>query len=261
MTAGERVATASPAASFGRQTLAQLGFELRLTARRGENVLATLVIPVALLVFFTAYPIGLPLGSRPVDVVVPAIIAVAIISAGLVNLGIATAYERSYGVLKRLGATPLPRSALVVAKIGSVVVLEVVQLAVIVAVAVGLLGWRAPSLDIALLAAGLVLGTAAFAGLGLLLAGTLRAEATLAIANGLFLAFVLVGGVIVPPAQLPDALAAIVRALPAAALANFLRAAFGGTADPGLSAGAALVVLAVWAIATVVIAARSFRWE
>jgi ABC-2 type transport system permease protein len=249
------------ASSFGRRVLAQLGMEVRLTARRGENVLATLVVPVALLLFFTAYPIGLPAGSRPVDVVVPGILAVAIISAGLVNLGIATAYERSYGVLKRLGATPLSRPALVVAKIGAVVLLEVVQLVLLWIVAARLLGWRPQSVDIAGLAVAVVLGTAAFAGLGLLLAGTLRAEATLALANALFLAFVLVGGVVVAPSQLPEALAAIVRALPAAALADALRAALGGPADPALSGAAPLIVLAGWAVAVVGLAARSFRWE
>lgn len=247
--------------SFGRRAIAQLAMEVRLTARRGENVLATLVVPVALLVFFTAYPIGLPAGVRAVDAVVPGILAVAIISAGLVNLGIATGYERSYGVLKRLGATPLSRPALVAAKIGAVVLLEVVQLALLAAVAAGVLGWRPAGVDVVTLVAALVLGTAAFAGLGLLLAGTLRAEATLALANALFLAFVLVGGVVVAPAQLPDALAAVARALPAAALADALRGALGGPADPALAGSAPLLVLAGWAIAAIGLAGRLFRWE
>ncbi|HEU4673540.1 MAG TPA: ABC transporter permease [Candidatus Limnocylindrales bacterium] len=240
---------------------AQLGMELRLTARRGENVLATLVIPIALLVFFVAYPIGLPPGSRAVDAVVPAIVAVAIISAGLVNLGIATGYERAYGVLKRLGASPLSRPALVVAKIGAVVVLEVVQLALIALVAFGLLGWRPGGVDVPTLVAALVLGTACFAGLGLLLAGTLRAEATLALANALFLGFVLVGGVVVPPDGLPAALAALARALPGGALADALRVALGGQADPGLPGAAPLVVLGIWTLVTVGGAVRLFRWE
>jgi ABC-2 type transport system permease protein len=235
--------------------------EVRLTARRGENVLATLVVPVALLLFFVAYPIGLAAGVRAVDAVVPGILAVAIISAGLVNLGIATAYERSYGVLKRLGATPLSRPALVVAKIGAVVVLEIVQLLILVAVASVLLGWRPGAIDVVGLAAALVLGTAAFAGLGLLLAGTLRAEATLALANGLFLAFVLVGGVVVPPEQLPATLAAVARALPAGALATALRASLGGPVDPLLGEGAALAILAGWAVAIVALTAARFRWE
>jgi len=249
------------AAPFGRRVFAQLGFELVLTARRGENVLATLVVPVALLVFFVAYPIGLPPGVRAVDAVVPGILAVAIIAAGLVNLGIATAYERAYGVLKRLGASPLSRPALVVAKIAAVVVLELVQLALLAVVAVGVLGWRPPSIDVPTLLVALVLGTAAFAGLGLLLAGTLRAEATLALANALFLAFVLVGGVVVPPTGLPDALAAIARALPAAALADALRGALGGPTDPGLAGATPLAVLAIWAVVAVGLAARLFRWD
>lgn len=249
------------AASFARRAFAQLAMELRLTARRGENVLATLVVPVALLLFFVAYPIGLPSEVRAVDAVVPGILAVAIISAGLVNLGIATAYERSYGVLKRLGATPLSRRALVVAKIGAVVALEIVQLLVLVAVATVLLGWRPAAVDLVGVVAALILGTAAFAGLGLLLAGTLRPEATLALANGLFLAFALVGGVVVPPEQLPVALAAVARALPAGALATALRTFLGGSVDPLLGGNAALAILAGWGVAIVALAAARFRWE
>ncbi len=248
------------AAPLATRIAAQLGMELRLTARRGENVLATLVVPAALLVFFVAYPIGLPAGARAVEAVVPAIVAVAIISAGLVNLGIATAYERAYGVLKRLGASPLSRPSLVVAKVGAVVVLETVQLVVIVAVG-GLLGWRPASVDAVAVVVALVLGTACFSGLGLLLAGTLRAEATLALANALFLAFVLVGGVVVPPDGLPAALGAVSRALPAAALADALRAALGGPTDPGLPGAAPFVVLAIWTAIAVGAAVRLFRWE
>jgi ABC-2 type transport system permease protein len=255
--ARDGIASASP---FGTRLLSQLAMELRLTARRGENVLATIVVPIALLAFFVAYPIGLPYG-RAVETVVPAIVAVAVIAAGLVNLGIATAYERSFGVLKRLGASPLSRPALVLAKIGSVVVLEIVQLALIVLVAIGLFGWRPPAVDGPSLLVALVLGTACFSGLGLLLAGTLRAEATLALANGLFLAFVLVGGVVVPAAALPAALGAIARVLPAAALADALRAALGGPVDPALAGAAPLVVLGAWSVLIVAAASRLFRWE
>ncbi len=249
------------AASFPVRTLAQLAMELRLTARRGENVLATIVIPLALLVFFTAYPIGLPATVRPVDVVTPGILAVAIISAGLVNLGIATAYERSYGVLKRLGASALSRPALVVAKIGAVLALEAVQVVLVLLVAWLALGWRPATIDPATVVVGLVLGTTTFASLGLLLAGTLRAEATLALANGLFLAFVLVGGVVVPTDQLPQAVAAIARALPAAALADVLRTGLGGPPDPALPTSAAIVVLGIWAVVLALVTVRRFRWE
>ena len=181
--------------------------ELRLTARRGENVLVTIVIPVIVLVFFSSLSI-LPTGAAsPVDFLLPGAMALAIIATSLVNLGIATAYERHYGVLKRLGGSPLTRSGLLSAKMLAVLVVEVAQIALLVAVAAGVLGWRpAPSTSILLVAIGLLLGTAAFAGLGLFLAGALRAEATLALANGLFLGFLLLGGIILPISHLPPAL-------------------------------------------------------
>ncbi|MEO8273573.1 MAG: ABC transporter permease, partial [Chloroflexota bacterium] len=78
--------------------------ELRLTARRGENVLVTLIIPVAVLLFFAGTSV-VPFAGDPVGFLLPGTIALGIVAAGLVNLGIATAYERSYGVLKRLGGS------------------------------------------------------------------------------------------------------------------------------------------------------------
>ena len=100
--------------------------ELRLTARRAENLLAMLVIPVAVLVFFAS--LGIPAGaSNHVAFLLPGVVALAIVASGLVNLGIATAYERQYGVLKRLGGSPLTRTQLIVAKAATVLVFVLVQ--------------------------------------------------------------------------------------------------------------------------------------
>jgi ABC-2 type transport system permease protein len=240
--------------------------ELRLTARRGENVLVTLVIPVAVLLFFggAAVPPGLPGG--PADHLLPGTIALAIVAAGLVNLGIATAYERSYGVLKRLGGAPLPRWGLLAAKAGALLVLELVQVLVLVAVAVAAFGWApGPAWSPILAAVAIVLGTVAFAALGLLLAGTLRAEATLALANGLFLAFLMLGGLVMQVQQLPPFLQPVATVLPATALAELLRQALDSgvpvvPGQPGTAAGP-LGILAAWATGAAVLAVRFFRWD
>src|ERR1700675_5077790 len=184
--------------------MAQTGMELRLTARRGENVLVTIVIPVVVLLFFASVSV-LPSGSgRPVDFLLPGTLALAVIATSLVSLGIATAYERNYGVLKRLGGSPLTRGGLLVAKMSAVLVVEVAQVALLIAIALIALGWRpGPGASVVVLVVALLLGTLAFAGLGLLMAGALRAEATLALANALFIAFLLLGGIIIPVANLP----------------------------------------------------------
>jgi ABC-2 type transport system permease protein len=232
--------------------------ELRLTTRRGENILVTLVIPTAVLLFFASVGIVPGIAGRPVDFLLPGALALAVIASGLVNLGIATAYERSYGVLKRLGGSPLPRWGLVAAKIAAVLALEVLQVILLVAVAWATLDWRpVPGLSVALAVAGLLLGTLAFAGLGLLMAGTLRAEATLAGANALFLVFLMLGGIVLPVDHLPDALQAVARALPASALADVLRTALTGTGDALVPLG----ILAAWGVVTAVAAVRLFRWE
>ena len=247
----------APAASLP-SIATRLGVELRLTGRRAENLLAMLVIPVAVLVFFGW--LGIPAtGAEPVVVLLPGVLALAIVASGLVNLGIATAYERHYGVLKRLGGTPLTRGQLVVAKVGAVLAFEVLQVALLLAIAAGPLGWSpAGSVNPALLVGAVLLGTAAFAGLGLLLAGTLRAEATLALANGLFLASLILGGIVQPLDQLPGPLAAVAGLLPGAALADTLRVALGSAAG---DVTASLAVLAAWAVALPVAAARTFHWE
>ncbi len=247
------------AAPGWRATLALAGFELRLTSRRAENLLVTIVIPAVVLVFFTAIPIRSS-GDVPAVVwLLPGAIALAAIATGMVSLGIATGYERSYGVLKRLGGTPIPRSALPVAKILSVLALEALQVALLVAIAATVLGWSPGAGWSPLLAVGaLLLGTAAFAGLGLAMAGTLRAEATMALANGLFLACLLLGGIIVPLDRLPAPVAAAASLLPAAPLSETLRIALGAATG---DATGPLVVLAAWAVGSVAFAVRAFRWD
>jgi ABC-2 type transport system permease protein len=236
--------------------VAQLRVELLLVARRGEALLVTMAVPPVLLVFLASVPL-LPTGDEaPIAFLLPGMIALAVIANAMVALGIGTAYERHYGVLKRLGALPGSRLTLVAAKTLAVLVVEVVQVIVLVVVA-AVLGWK-PAGDPLAVALALVLGTGAFAGIGLLLAGTLRAEVTLALANGLFLAFLLLGGIVVPTTHLPGALADLARWLPAGALSEALRDGMGG--HGGISSGA-LLPLAVWAAVALAAAAVAFRPE
>ena len=238
-----------------RRVRAQTGAEIRMTLRRGESVLLTLGIPVLLLVFFSLVDVLPHDTDEPVDFLAPGILALAVMSTAMVGLAIATGFERGYGVLKRLGATPLGRPALLGAKTLSILAVEAVQVAVLVPVAL-LLGWD-PDADIAAVLGAVLLGTVAFAGLGLLMAGTLPALTVLALANALYLVLLLLGGMVVPLDELPVALRDVAEALPAAALAEILHDAMTGAA-----AGAGpWVVLGCWAVAAPVAAALTFRWE
>jgi ABC-2 type transport system permease protein len=234
--------------------------ELRLTARRGENLLAVVVIPAVVLVFFASVDVlPVPAASTRVEALLPGTMALAVIATGLVNLGIATAYERTYGVLKRLGGSPLGRSGVVAAKLLAVLLIETLVILVLVLLAVGWFAWR-PGNAASLLgvAATVILGTAAFAGLGLAMAGALRAEATLALANGLFVVFLLLGGTLVAADRLPAPLATIAAVLPASALTEAFRITLG--ASDGSLVGP-LAVLFAWAVAAILIAVRTFRWD
>jgi ABC-2 type transport system permease protein len=237
---------------------AQLGAELRLTARRGDSLLLNLAIPVGLLVFFSLVDVlPKPAGTRhPVQFLTPGLIALAVMSTAMVSLGIATGFERQYGVLKRLGSTPLGRGRLLGAKIASVAAVEVVQVTILVVVGL-ILGWD-PGGTLALAVPAVVLATSAFSGLGLLMAGTLKGEVTLAAANGFYLLLLLLGGMIFPLSKLPSGLRDAAQALPAGALSDALHGA--------LTAGASVparswIVLAAWAVAAPVVAAWAFRWE
>ncbi len=241
-----------------RALRAQTAAELRLTLRRGDAVLLTLAIPVGLLVFFSLVQVlPKPVGVRhPVTFLAPGVLALAVMSTAMVSLGIATGFERQHGVLKRLGSTPLGRPALLAAKTGATLAVEVLQAVVLVAVALGL-GWH-PGGDPALAVAAGALATVAFAGVGLLMAGALRAEVTLAAANGLYLALLLLGGMVFPLAQLPSGLRQAAEALPAGALS----AALHGSLTAGAGAPAwSWVVLAAWAVGAPLAAAATFRWE
>jgi ABC-2 type transport system permease protein len=238
-----------------RRVVAQTRVELALTLRRGESVLLSLGIPILLLVFFSTVDVLPTNTAEPIDFLAPGVLALAVMSTAMVGLGIATGFERQYGVLKRLGATPLGRPALLAAKTAAILCVEVLQAIVLVAVAV-VLGWR-PSGSVAAVAAAMLLATVGFAGLGLLMAGRLRGEAVLAAANGLYLVLLLLGGMVIPVAKLPGALRALSRALPAAALSDVLHA--GTTAGP--VPGRAWLVLVTWAVAAPLAAAATFRWE
>jgi ABC-2 type transport system permease protein len=247
------------AASTGAMLRAQTLMELRLLARNGEQLLLTLVIPLVLLVMGTRSDEIVDLGAgRPIDIITPGVLALAILSTSFTSLAIGTGFERRYGVLKRLGASPLPRWGLMVGKIGAVLVVEVVQLGVLTVVA-GLVGWQprggAPAFGWLVLLA--LLGTAAFGALGLLIAGTLRAEATLAVANLVYVILLVGGGLIVPLERYPGGTHRVLELLPSGALGQGLRDAFHG-GSPGLLP---VVVLLVWALIAGLLTARTFRWE
>jgi ABC-2 type transport system permease protein len=244
-----------------RALIAQTGAEVYMTLRRGETLLLTVGIPVVFLLFFSTVHVVSTPHQKAVDFFVPGILALAVMSTAMVSLGIATGFERGYGVLKRLGSTPLGRPRLLGAKIATVVLVEILQAAVLVAVGFGL-GWNpgghGPG-GAALAAVGAaLLGTVAFGGVGLFMAGKLKAEVNLAAANGLYLVLLLLGGMVVPISKLPGGVAAVAKLLPADALAAGLHAALGsGSTVPTSS----WVVLAVWAAAAPLAAALSFRWE
>lgn len=241
-------------APWAAAVIAQAGVEARLAARRGENLLAMVGVPIAVLLFFGVFV----LARDAVGAGLPGTLALAIVASGLVNLGIATAYERGYGVLKRLGGSPLGGSGMVAAKLGVVLGIALAQVGGLIAVAALVFGWRpGPEASLPGVVVTTLLGAATFAGLGLTIASTFRPEAALVVANVLFLLALGFGGALVPIVDFPAPLAGALRVLPTGALSEAFAAALGS----GGSLAAPLAIVAAWAIGSLLVAARTFRWD
>jgi ABC-2 type transport system permease protein len=235
---------------------AQTKAELVLLLRNGEQVLLTLVIPLGLLVVLTKVDfVNVPGGGSRPGFFVPGVLALAVMSAAFTGQAIGVGFERQYGVLKRLGATPLPRSVLLGGKTLAVLAVELLQVALISTVG-RLLGWH-PHGSFAVAVLMIALGTAAFSGLGLLLGGTLRGLTTLAAANLLWFVLLALGGVLYPLSKLGGA-EPVLRLLPTAALSHGLRAVLRD--GSGLPVGDA-IALVVCAVVSLAAASRFFRWE
>jgi ABC-2 type transport system permease protein len=233
---------------------AQAGLEWRLLMTNGEQVLLTLIIPIVVLVAVTQ------LDLADIDAATPGVMALAVLSSAFTATAIATGFERRSGVLKFLGSTPLARSGLLVGKVTATAAVIVVQL-LLIGAAAALMGWEPAAASPPALLLAVALGTAALGSWGFALAGLLRAEATLAVANGIFLLLMLAGGTVLPTDRLPGPLAAVVQLLPSAALGDALRALL----DPALAGAgtpwADLGVLTLWAVTGTAVAIRTFRWE
>ncbi len=244
------------AAPLARMIAAQAVLETRMLLRNGEQLLLTVNIPTLLLVLFSTVDVVDTGDGEAVDFLAPGILALAVMSTAFTGQAIATGFERRYGVLKRLAASPLPRWGLMTAKTLSVLVTEVLQVILVAVIALAL-GWSPQGSPVAVFLL-LALGTAAFSGLGLLMAGTLKAEATLAAANLVFLLLLVGGGVVVPLDKFPDAAQDVLGLLPVSALSDGLRDVLQHGA--GMPWGDA-AILAVWAVAGLAAAGTFFRWE
>ncbi|MEU0441636.1 MULTISPECIES: ABC transporter permease [unclassified Streptomyces] len=235
---------------------AQAALETRMLLRNGEQLLLTVIIPTLLLVLFSSVDIVDTGEGEAVDFLAPGVLALAVMSTAFTGQAIATGFERRYGVLKRLASSPLPRWALMTAKTLSVLVTEVLQVVLLTVIAFAL-GWSPHGSPLFVLLL-LVLGTAAFSGLGLLMAGTLKAEATLAAANLVFLLLLVGGGVVVPLEKFPSGVQDVLALLPISALSDGLRDVLRHGA--GMPWGDT-AVLAVWAVVGLAAAGKFFRWE
>lgn len=237
-------------APFARRVLRQARLEATIALRNGEQLLLTLLLPALVLVGVTRVTsLDLGAGDRPA-LALGGVVALAVVSTAFTGQAIATGFDRRNGVLRLLATSPLGRGGLLAGKVLAVLGLVVVQVVVLGALATAL-GWSPSGRSLVAVPA-LLLGVAAFTALGLLLAGTVRAEGTLAVANFVWVLLLAGGGLV-----LPSPLSPVTDLLPSGALGTAVREALGA----GTLALGPLVVLLVWAVGCSLACARWFRWE
>ncbi|MEH0109891.1 ABC transporter permease [Tersicoccus sp. MR15.9] len=246
----------SAPAPLATRVAAQGRWETVSMLRNGEQLLLAVVLPLLALIGLTFVDLLDGYGARRVDLATPGVLALCVVSTAFTGQGIATGFDRRYGVLRYLSTTPLGRGGLIAGKAIAVLAVLVLQAVVIGAVAL-LLGWRPDPAGLLIAVVLLVLGAACFTSLGLLVAGTVRPEATLAITNLLWVLLAGAGGLLLPTGRFPGWLNTVVDLLPSAALGNALRTALTtGAFDIG-----PLLVLLVWTVVVSLAATRWFRWD
>ncbi|GAB3285869.1 ABC transporter permease [Sinomonas notoginsengisoli] len=244
------------AATLTRRVWQQGRYETLTMLRNGEQLTLMIVLPLLALVGLTVTPLLDGLGPARVDVAAPGVLALCTMSVGFTGQGIATGFDRRYGVLRFLSTTPLGRGGLIAGKVVAVLVVLAVQIVVVGGVAV-VLGWRPAGTGLLLGLPLLALGAAAFTALGLLIAGTARPEATLAVTNLVWILLGVMGGIVLPVERVPAAIAPLVGFLPSGALGDAVRSAF---LEGSLNVPAA-VVLVLWTVLAGAAATRWFRWS
>ena len=235
-------------------------YETMAMLRNGEQLMLNIIFPVMALIAlrFTGLidEYANSVGVSRMDAAVPGVLALCVMSTALSGQGIATGFDRRYGVLRFLATTPLGRNGLIMGKCIAVLVVVAIQFTLVTALGYGL-GWRPDAIAVSRSIITMLMGAGAFTALGLLIAGTVRAEATLAIVNIAWVILAGAGGVVFPLKSFPDWYAGIVAWSPSAALGDALRGNFiqhQWLADPHW-------VLIVWTVVIGFVASRKFKWS
>lgn len=253
---GRGVFAPAPGANSAVRVVRALAtLELKLFLRNGEQLMLNMLIPVAALISACVAPIGHLIDPRA-TAVLPGVLALAVISSAFTGQAIAVGFDRRYGALKRLGATMAPPWAIIAGKSSAVAVVVALQ-SILLGTIAYTFGWRPSSVSLAEIVVLLPAGAIAFAVLGLLLGGSLRAEVVLPLANILWFAQAASLAFTVWSGPAASGWSSVVALTPAGALASALRDAAAG-AHFDLSAP---LVLLVWSIAGGALAKRTFSFS
>ncbi|MFN0149425.1 MAG: ABC transporter permease [bacterium] len=199
-------------------------------------------------------------GSRYIDWLVPGLLGMNIMGTGLWSIGFAVVTARTRKLLKRLVATPMPRSSYLLSHLLARLVFLALEVGAILVFARIVFGVRSAG---SVWAVGVLclLGALAFSGLGLLVASRARTiEAVSGLMNVVMLPMWLLSGVFFASSHFPDVAQPFIRALPLTALNDALRGVMlEGRPIAGVARETA--TLAAWGLASFAAALKLFQWR
>jgi ABC-2 type transport system permease protein len=238
----------------------QLRGEQRVFWRNREGAFFVFLFPIVFLLLLGSVYDGTIDGYEASDLLLVGLLGYGAANTAFAGLAIMLVIRREGGLLKRIRSTPLPGATYLLAVLLSLLVVFLLQSAAMFALGISMFGADGPS-DIVSLLAVMLLGVAAFAGMGFAAAALIRsADGASAVINLILLPMAFISGSFVPTQEYPEWLQTLGDVLPLKHLIDLLRGVY-LDGMPIWDAPGSVAVVAAWGLAGALVAARRFGWE
>ena len=239
----------------------QLRYDNRSFWRNPASAFFTFAFPLMVLVIFNLL-FGNEGRGQGSDFIVPAIAAFSLISACYTNVAISMCFTRDSGILKRVRGTPLPPWAFLGSKILHSSLIAVLLVAIVTAAGALFYDVEVPIDKMPALMVTLIVGAATFCALGLAITAVIpNADASPPIVNATILPLLFISDIFIPLDNAPEWLTTLANVFPIKHLSEAMQVAFSPGTDGSGFRPEDLLVMGIWGVAGVVLAARFFSWE
>ncbi len=235
----------------------QYRLERRMFWRNPSAAFFNFALPLLFLFLLGAILSG---DQDALDVIVPGIAGMSVMSTTFSALAMNLTFLREQGVLKRMRGTPLPSGSYLAALAANAVTNAAIQIVIVVLAGRLLFGLPWP-LDYVELVVFVAAGVACLASLGVAYSHVIpNFDSAPAFVNVVFLPVIFISGVFYDAEDAPAFLRDIARALPLTHVIDGLSGAMVTGASLADNAGSLGVVL-LWTVLGTFLAVRGFSWE